>query len=154
MRERDILPVICSCHLSTFDFVDTGAGPLYEAARSRRLQAHRPGTRKNFATYHRLFVQFCLVTGIPVLDPSVHDLAAFAEFLVQAGLAPSTIQNYLSAIKSLYLSWELPAVISAFNSYAWSLTVKAISLSVRPPLDSRTAVTLPHLQALVCCVHP
>ena len=122
---------------------------MHGAACRRRSQAHRPGTRRNHKTYHTTFFQFCLCMGILVFSPTVDDLAAFAEWLIQAQLAPNTVKNYLSAVKMLYLSWNVQTVIEAFNSYSWFLTTKAIQLSVRPPPDSRTAITYPHLEALV-----
>ena len=113
------------------------------------MQAHRPGTRRNFATCHRIFFQFCFKLGIPPLGPTVDDLSAFAEWLVQAQLVPATVRNYLSAVKTLYQMWGVTPVLQAFNSYAWSLTLRAINLSVRPTQNNRTAVTYQHLEALV-----
>ena len=141
----------CSCVVTPSSYLisEPGSFDLYEAAVRRRSWAYRPGTRRNFITYHRVFIQFCLKLGIPVEDPTVDDLSAFAEWLVQAQLAPATIRNYLSAIKTLYLSWNTSEVVEAFNSYSWALTLKAITLSVRPPSDNRSAITFPHLEALV-----
>ena len=79
---------------------------LFEAARRRRLEAHRPGTRRNMISCQRLYLQFCLVMDIPLETPGVDDLGAFAEWLIRAGMAPSTIANYLSAVKTLYLMWD------------------------------------------------
>ena len=122
---------------------------LFEAARRRRLEAHRPGTRRNMISCQRLYLQFCLVMDIPLETPGVDDLGAFAEWLIRAGMAPSTIANYLSAVKTLYLMWDLSEPIEVFNSYAWSLTMKAVKHAVRPVLNNRAAVTFDHLKLLV-----
>ena len=122
---------------------------LFEAARRRRLEAHRPGTRRNMISCQRLYLQFCLVMDIPLETPGVDDLGAFAEWLIRAGMAPSTIANYLSAVKTLNLMWDLSEPIEVFNSYAWSLTMKAVKHAVRPVLNNRAAVTFDHLKLLV-----
>ena len=128
---------------------------LYEAARKRRREAHRPGTRRNLAACQKLYLQFCLVYEVNILQPSTDDLAAFAEWLITANLAPSTIKNYLSAIKGLYLLWNIKPIIDIFESYAWSLTLRAIPFANRSPATVRPSMTFDHLLALVrVCSHP
>ena len=122
---------------------------MHQSAVRRRSEAHRPGTRRNFKTYHTVYVQFCFITNIDVYNPTIDDLAIFAEWLIEAQLAPATVRNYLSAVKTLYLKWNIKPVLEVFNSYSWALTLKSIQLSVRPPPDSRTAVMFEHLEALV-----
>ena len=122
---------------------------LYEAARWRRREAHRPGTRRNLVSAQKLFLQFCLKFGIPMQEPTLDDLSAYVEWLIEDGLAPSTIKNYLSAVKNLFLLWNITDVIHIFDSYRWSLTLKAIAYANRNVTDKRTAVTLPHLLRLV-----
>ena len=77
------------------------------------------------------------------------DLAAFAEWLLQAGLNPSTVKNYLSAVKGMYLLWDNKRVIEIFESFAWSLTLRALPHAVRPILGTRTSITPEHLLLLV-----
>ena len=103
--------------------------------------AYRPGTRRNFSTYQRGIIQFCLKLGIPVDSPIVDDLSAFAEWLIQAQLAPATVRNNLSAVKTLFLLWDTPTVIDAFNSYSWALTMKEINLSVRQSLSCHVSTS-------------
>ena len=122
---------------------------LYEAARIRRREAHRPGTRKNLWSCQKLYLQFAIVFKIPILSPGVDDLAVFAEWLIAADLSVSMVQNYISAVKNMYLGWGTASALEIFDSYAWALTIKAINFSVRPKLDSRTAVSPQHLAAMV-----
>ena len=124
-------------------------GHLYAAVVRCRSEAHRPGTRRNFRTYRTVFIQFCLNTHIDVYNPTIDDLAVFAKWFIEAELAPATVRNYLSAVKMLYLTWDLAPAIEVFSSYSWALTLKGIQLSVRPPPDSQTAVTFEHPEALV-----
>ena len=77
------------------------------------------------------------------------DLSAYVEWLIPIGFAPNTIKNYVSAVENLFLLWNVHCVIEIFESYRWSLTLKAISYANRNIVDRRTAVTLPHLLELV-----
>ena len=77
------------------------------------------------------------------------DLAAFIEWLLQDGLSPVTVKNHASAVKNLFLFWNIPKVIKIFNSYTWSLTLKAVSHAVRETPVSTPAMTLSHLGALL-----
>ena len=85
----------------TFD-LDEGLAALRYSARKRRGEAMRPGTRKNLMSCQTLFVQFCLMYGIPVEAPSIDDVGAFTELLVESKLSVATIKNYCVAIKTLY----------------------------------------------------
>ena len=82
-------------------------------------------------------------------EPTVDDLGADAEWLIQDGLSPATIKNHLLAIKNLYLYWDIPGVIQLFDSFSWSLTLKALKYASHTTIDNRTAITVPHLIALV-----
>ena len=82
-------------------------------------------------------------------DTSDSFRARFQAYVSSNPDARMDARNYLSAAKTLYLLWDLPSVVEVFSSYAWSLTLKAIMLSVRPPIDNRSAATYPHLEALV-----
>ena len=122
---------------------------MYEAARKRRREAYRPGTQRNLISSQRLFLQFCFIHNIPIKQPNVDDLGAYVEWLLADGLASATIKNHLSAIKNLYLHWDHHSVIKIFDSFSWSLTLRALKFAARTTFDNRTAITTPHLLALV-----
>ena len=82
-------------------------------------------------------------------EPTCEDLAACVEWLIQDGLASNTIKNHISAVKSLFLWWNINSVIDIFDSYRWSLTIRALAYANRDTTDGRTALTLPHLFRLV-----
>ena len=86
---------------------------------------------------------------IPPQSPTVDDLGAYVEWLVQDGLSPATIKNHMSAIKNLYLYWDIPKVTQIFESFSWSLTLRALKYASRVTFDNRTAITTAHLLALV-----
>ena len=70
-------------------------------------------------------------------------------------MAPSgrTISGYSEksclGCKKLVFILNIPKVIKIFNSYTWSLTLKAVSHAVRETPISRPAMTLSHLGALL-----
>ena len=69
-----------------------------EAANKRRRQAYRPGTWANFSSIYKNLANFC--DGLS-LDPA--DLStAYVEALAESGLSLGTIQNYISALKTLF----------------------------------------------------
>ena len=68
--------------------------------------------------------------------------------LIQDGLSPATIKNHLSAIKNLYLYWNLPGVIQLFD-FSWSLTLRALKYASCATFDNCTAITVLHLIGLV-----
>ena len=96
-----------------------------------------------------LLLQFCIHYDISVNYPTVHDVGAFAELLLEAGRSVPTVKNYCTAIKSLYIHWDNQVVVSAFDSPTWRMMLRGISLSVGPTADRRTAVEMEDLKAMI-----
>ena len=119
------------------------------SARARRRQAYRPGTLRNYRSAHILYIQFCQVYGILLSSPTVDDISAFAEWLIAAKLAPSTIKNLLSAVRILYMWWEKPNIIKLFQSDAWSMTLRGISNSVRPSQINKSTISIQDLITII-----
>ena len=129
--------------------VDTQLGRLHRAASMRRGHRYRPGTRKNWYSCHYLFLQFCLSYSVQWRNPSLDDIGAFFELLVQAGRSLGTIKNYISAIKAFYFERASLGVQNMFSTPGWSAMVKGLSNTVRPTEDRRTAVSLEQLELMV-----
>ena len=122
---------------------------LREAARLRRKEGYRPGSRKNLISCQTLFIQFALVYDVDLYAPRLDDFGAFAELLLISGRSPATVKNYLPAIKSLFQEWRAASVVKDLTSPAWTLTLRAISYSAGPQPDNRSAITLEDLTRLV-----
>ena len=122
---------------------------LREAARLRRKEGYRPGSRKNLLSCQTLFIQFALVYEVDLQAPRLDDFGAFAELLLISGRSPATVKNYLSAVKLLFQEWQVPAVVKDLSSPAWTLTLRAIAYSAGPQPDHRSAVTKEDLIKLV-----
>ena len=50
---------------------------LREAARLRRKEGYRPGSRKNLISCQTLFIQFALVYDVDLYSPHLDDFGAF-----------------------------------------------------------------------------
>ena len=126
------------------------------AARQRRLQALRPGTLSNYISCQTFYLQFCLVFNIDYANAMLDDITAFIEWLLRSRLSLGTVKNYLAAIKTMYLWWEKDLTVRDLSSHAWQMTLRGISNTIRPPVDTRAAMTLEHLYLAVdyCSAHP
>ena len=82
---------------------DSHLHQLMQAACNRRRNSFRPSTSANYLSSIRTFVQFCVVYSIPLQKVDHAALAAFTELLIAEGLTISTIRNYFSAIKVLFV---------------------------------------------------
>ena len=82
-------------------------------------------------------------------SPSIDDLGAFAEWLLESGLACATVRNHLSSVKTLYIWWDKPGVVAIISSDPWALSIKGIMNSVRPGPLATTAVAPEHLLAML-----
>ena len=111
-----------------------------DAARVRRRQTYRPATLNNHRSTHILFIQFCRVFGVPLDSPSVDHLSAFAEWLILSGLAAGTVRNHLSSVKTFYVWWNKPGIVSLFRSDSWALTIRAVNNTLRPSPHTKAAV--------------
>ena len=109
----------------------------------------RPGTRKNLNSCQTLFVQFCIVYGIPVEAPTIDDVEAFTELLVEAGLSVAPIKNYSVATKTLYAEWGLVRILKRFDVPAWKFMLKGLAYSADTRQDTRTAMTMEDLMTMV-----
>ena len=70
------------------------------------------------------FVQFALVHGIPVENPSLLNFGAFTEFLLSEHTHPATIKSYWTAIKAVYKWWARQGVVDRLSSQAAQQIIK------------------------------
>ena len=84
------------------------AAQLATSAASRLLDAFRPSTKRQYARSWLDYQAFKLAAGLPLYQVDIHILLAFMEFLVQNGLSQPTIANYMAAIRSYHIIYNLP----------------------------------------------
>ena len=122
---------------------------LTHKAQDRRRNAFRPGTLRNHWSSQTLFLQFTMLYGINPDEPTCDQLAAYTEWLLQGGLAVSTVRNHMSAIKALYTWMGNTSTIAILNSSIWSLTIRGLMNTVRPSYSTKAAMTPEDLLALM-----
>ena len=110
-----------------------------EAARLRRKEGYRPGSRKNLLSCQTLFIQFALVYEVVLQTPRLDDFGTFAELLLISGRSPAMVKNYLSAVTLFFQEWQVPSVVRDLSSPAWTLIFRAIAYSAGPQPDHRLA---------------
>ena len=73
----------------------------------RTKSAYRPSTKNAHHTHLRTYLSFAIFMQLPV-EPSVHSLLAFLEYLHINSFSHKVILNYLSSIKkaSIKYSWN------------------------------------------------
>ena len=104
--------------------------PLSIKASARSMEAFRPKTRRAYDSMFRVFVAFCIYSGVILVDVNVKFILSFLECLVQNHCSCSMIENYLSAIKANFVLFELP--FSMFTHPKIKYFVK--SLKINRPL--------------------
>ena len=123
--------------------------PLTHKAQDRRRCAFRPGTLKNHWSAQTMFLRFAMLYGLNPDEATCDQLAAYTEWLLQGGLAVSTVRNHIAAVKALY-SWMGNAqVIAILNSSVWSLTIRGLLNTVRPSYNTKATMTPEDLLALM-----
>ena len=110
------------------------------------LQTRNP---QESLVFTNLFLQFCMVYGLDPDAPSCDDLAAYTEWLLQGGLAVSTVRNHMAAVKALYLWMDNSVVLKILNSSTWTLTTRGLLNSIRPSYNTRAAMKPDDLLALM-----
>ena len=90
-----------------------------------------------------------MVYGLSPDQPSCDDLAAYAEWLLQGGLASQTVRNHFGAIKALYVWVDNKQAVDILNSAAWQLSIKGIVNTVRPSYNILAAMIPDDLVAMV-----
>ena len=127
-----------------------------EAVYDRRRNSFRPSTSANYLFSIRTFVQFCVVYSIPLQNVDHAALAAFTELLIAEGLTISTIRNYFSAIKVLFVWWNKPETVQVLDSQAWSMQLRTVANTIRSPHELKAALSPDELTAFAqaCDSHP
>ena len=78
------------------------ADRLREAARARRAQAFRPGTRANHRSHALLFVAFSLHFEFQDFPVRPQGLVCFGEFLLRSYSSPKSVLNVFSSVRRLH----------------------------------------------------
>ena len=104
-------------------------GELAHRVNERLRQAYQPKTWTAYKSLFLLFLAFCDFCNICEHPVSLATVLYFIEFLAFNALKPSSIANYLSAIKSQYVWFHMDVKI--FEHPKVKLFMRAIHTSLR-----------------------
>ena len=146
--------MFCSCCIHAIQPGFTGvADPdlitLRNAADRRQRQAYRPGTRANHRCQVASFINFCTNHNLQFLNPSVDTLCVYTEYLAQKFSSPTSVKNYLSAVKLLHNLLGLQA--PSLDSFQYRMMLRALPLTMRHVPTQRQPIT-PTLLGQICRV--
>lgn len=117
-------------------------------------QSLAPATTRTYQSGQRRFLRFCTEAGIQPLPLNEHTLCLFVAHLGQQGLAPQTIESYLSALRYFHITAGHgdPFTPGAFPRLQY--VVRGIKRAPRAPSRPRLPITPPLLQAIKSCWEP
>ena len=120
--------------------------PLAVKASARTLEAFRPKTRRAYDSMFRVFVAFCIYSGVIMLDVNLKVILPFMECLVSNHCSCAMIENYLSAIKAKFILFELPFVV--FSHPKIKYFVRSLKINRPLTLKAHNLIDLSTLRQL------
>ena len=92
--------------------LNSPSSDLLRAALSRTKTAYRPATRTAHLTHVKTYLAFTVFMDLPV-EPSVHSVLAFLEYLYTNSVSHKVMLNYVSSIRkaAVKYKWQ-PEVLS------------------------------------------
>ena len=113
---------------------------LHRDVRRTRKAAHASGTSRNLVTQWKAYFMFCIYFNLRPIPTSVETLCLYVEFLARSLAAYTSIQNYLSGVRTLHLRLGSPFPSIPSERYLLDLGLKGIQ---------RTRIHIPHQAAPV-----
>lgn len=119
---------------------------LTVAARRRMGRAFRPGTKQNLRVHLKTFVSFCLHFKEDYLNPTVHIICLYIEFLAQSFKSHQAVRNYIHGLRTAFKCMNMD--VENFNAFEVHMMLRAVSISMehvpRPalPLSEETLLQL------------
>ena len=101
---------------------------LLQLASSRIPSAYRPKTLRTHQSHFTLFLQFLQFIQQDILEATHHSILAFIEFLCFNNLSHTSIQAYLSSLRSQFKLLSLP--LTPFTHYSVTLALRSIALHI------------------------
>jgi hypothetical protein len=106
----------------SFSVIPPTIGHYLTRVRSRVTSAYRPSTLQAHRTSTTALAMFCVFFDLEFPLVSEITLLAFLEFLVESSLGVASIKNYFSAIKSYFMSFNIPVTNFASHQLTLALT--------------------------------
>ena len=128
---------MCSIVLSSLGvlnvFSDTSSvrGILAQKVNTRLQEAFRPKTWSVYKSMFLTYLAFCEFIAVDFLAPDISIWLTFVEFLVFNRLKSASVNNYISAIKTLFKWFNLN--VPVFDHPKLKHMLRAVEVSVRRP---------------------
>ena len=116
-------------------------------ANNRIKAAFRPKTRRCYKLLFRLFVGFCLCSGVDLCRPDLSCVIAYLEFLVENKVSVNMIANHVSALQAQFIIYGLPFHILEHPKIKYFQ--KSLKINRPPTSVTRNIMSLQMLSALV-----
>ena len=102
----------------------------------------------------RVFVAFCVYSGVILADVNVKFILSFLECLAQNQCSCAMIENYVSAIKASFILYELPFAVLChpqIKYFVKSLKInRPLTLKLHNLIDLQTLRNLSETLAFNC----
>ena len=121
---------------------------VWQIRAEQRLQsAFRPKTRQCYDRLFRTFVSFCVCGKAPLREPTVSMVLSFLEYLVVHEVSVHMIANYLSAIKAMFILYNIPAGVLDHQRIKYY--TKSIKITRTISVPHRNVMDIPAWQRLI-----
>ncbi len=105
------------------------------------------GTRRNLVSQWKTYLSFCLYFNLPWLPSSAQTLSLFGQFLSTTFKAPSSIQNYISGVKTLHVLLDMS--MECFTAIELKLALRGIA-RLKPNCPKQASPITP---AILLAIH-
>ena len=114
-----------------------------------RIQdAFRPKTKRAYMRMFQVFVAFCVIMEVALLDVSVKVIVSFLECLVANNCSASMVANYVSAIKTKFIVFDLNFHVCDHPKVKYFVK----SIKINRPLSAvyHNIIDIPMLKRITC----
>jgi site-specific recombinase XerD len=109
--------------------------------------AYRPATLKAQKSALKLLASFCILYELKFPVVAVATILSFVEFLADNNLAPATIKNYLSSVKSHFR--RLSIDVTSFDSNLIKLALKSLERNAPKRYKPKPVLSIVQVQQLL-----
>ena len=107
------------------------------------MRTFRPKTHRTYESMFRTFVAFCVFTKASLIHVNVKVILSFLECLVTNECSVSMIANYMSAIKTSFIMYDLP--FETLDHPKVKYFLKELRINRPVTIASHNVITISHL---------
>ena len=97
-----------------------------------------------------MYIGFCVCVKAPLIQPKLSIILSFLEYLVVNSVSVHTVNNYFSALKAMFVIYNIPSVVLDHQQIKYYIkAIKIPRLVSVPHRNVMDICTLQHLIRLV-----